>query len=205
MFRRIVPLAAVAALMVPAGSLRAQQATSVELSPYAGYMVSSGYLSGPLGTSLGTSGGALYGLQAAIPVSGSVAVYGNVAYSKPSLRLGLPILGGVDFGSNEMLLYDGGLELRVPAKARGITPFLQVGAGGVHNVVSAAGIDLTATNFAVNGGLGLDVGFLPNATLRLMAKDYVGKFDFQDAVGIGGIGGDTAHNVGLTAGLRVTF
>ncbi len=210
MVQRIVRVGVIVGLVMAAAPLRAQRMDggsggSIELAPYAGYMITSDYLSGPLNTSLTTSGGALYGIQMGLPLGRSVSLYGNVAYSNPSLRIGLPILGGVDFGRNEMLLYDGGLELRAPARIGAASPFLQLGAGAVHNSVSAGPIDLRATNFAANAGLGVDVGVLPNATLRLMAKDYVGKFDFREATGFGGVDGKTAHNIGLSAGLRVAF
>jgi hypothetical protein len=40
--------------------------------------------------------------------------------------------------------------------------------------------------------------------VRLLAKDYIGKFDFKDATGLG-ISGETAHNWALSAGMRFDF
>ena len=40
--------------------------------------------------------------------------------------------------------------------------------------------------------------------LRVLAKDYIGKFNFKDATGLG-INGETAHNLAFTAGLRFDF
>jgi hypothetical protein len=40
--------------------------------------------------------------------------------------------------------------------------------------------------------------------VRLLAKDYIGKFDFKDAIGVD-VSGSTSHNFGLTAGLRFDF
>jgi hypothetical protein len=41
--------------------------------------------------------------------------------------------------------------------------------------------------------------------LRLMAKDYIGQFNFQDAIGFSGLTGQTANNFALTAGLKFDF
>jgi len=52
--------------------------------------------------------------------------------------------------------------------------------------------------------------FVPDVTLargmavRLLAKDYIGKFNFQDATGLG-LNGDVSHNLAFTAGLRFDF
>jgi hypothetical protein len=37
-----------------------------------------------------------------------------------------------------------------------------------------------------------------------MARDYVGKFDFEEAV-LFDVDGKTMHNVALSAGLRLSF
>ena len=38
-----------------------------------------------------------------------------------------------------------------------------------------------ATNFAYNVGAGADVAVAPRLGLQLMVKDYIGKFDAQEA------------------------
>jgi hypothetical protein len=53
-------------------------------------------------------------------------------------------------------------------------------------------------------GLGADVSLGRGLAMRLLAKDYIGKFNFQDATGLG-INGDVAHNFALSAGLRFDF
>jgi hypothetical protein len=65
-------------------------------------------------------------------------------------------------------------------------------------------LNTTTTNFAANVGVGADIELAKGMAVRLLAKDYIGKFNFQDAVGIGGDGA-TAHNFGLTAGMRFDF
>ena len=59
-------------------------------------------------------------------------------------------------------------------------------------------------NLAGNVGLGADLALGDAVGLRLMAKDYVGKFDFKDATTLD-VQSQTAHNWALTAGLRFNF
>ena len=84
----------------------------------------------------------------------------------------------------------------------GVRPFLQIGAGAIQRDLSVWELTASSTSVAFNGALGVDVGFAPGVGLRLMAKDNVGKFDFQEAVFLD-YDGDTMHNVSLAAGLEV--
>ena len=52
--------------------------------------------------------------------------------------------------------------------------------------------------------LQVDLGTSWGFGLRLMAKDYVGKFNFQDATSRD-VQGQTSHNWALSAGLRFNF
>jgi hypothetical protein len=65
-------------------------------------------------------------------------------------------------------------------------------------------LQTNATNFAANVGVGADVALGQGMALRLMAKDYIGKFNFQDATSLD-IQGQTASNWALSAGLRFNF
>ena len=52
----------------------------------------------------------------------------------------LPILGGLNVGSSKALLYDGGIELKVPMQAASmVTPFVQGGVGGDSSTRSSPG------------------------------------------------------------------
>lgn len=176
------------------------------VSPYAGYMMFGDIASGPLGTSLTTSSGSVYGIQANLPLGSTLSVVGNVGYSQPTLRFGLPILGGVDFGKSDVWLYDAGLQLNAPVRsgARTISPFVQVGAGGMSYNVQVAGISNKASNFAFNAGVGADIPIAENLGLRLFAKDYIGKFDVNEATGID-YTAKTTNNIALSAGLKLSF
>src|SRR3982751_659842 len=99
--------------------LAAQQAkpTVFDVSPYAGYMMFGKMIEGPIGTSVSSGSGPVYGAQMSLTMAKNVALYGNVGYSSSDLKIGLPIIGGLDVGSSKALMYDGGVELKVPMPA----------------------------------------------------------------------------------------
>jgi len=178
----------------------------MQVTPYAGYLISGDILKGPVGTSLSTAGGPVYGAQVGLKIAPSVSLIGNLGYSKGDLRVGVPILGGYSVGNSTMLMYDGGVELTLPSGASGLAfaPFLQLGAGAMRYEANTSVISTHATNFAGNAGVGADISLGPSMGLRLMAKDYIGKFDFKEATALD-LSGETTHNWALSAGLRLAF
>lgn len=205
-----------AALALSAGSAEAQRRTrrmpvidptpAPSVSPYAGYMMFGDIVNGPLGTKLTNSSGAVYGIQGNLPLGSTLSVVGNVGYTEPDLRFGVPILGGITFGKSQVWMYDAGLQFSAPTTRgdRAITPFLQVGAGGMHYNVQVAGLNRTASNLAFNAGVGADIPLAQNLGLRLFAKDYIGKFDVNEAAGVD-YEAKTSHNIALNAGLKLQF
>ena len=205
-----------AALAIATGSAEAQRTSrrmpvindtpAPSVSPYAGYMMFGDIIDGPLGTSLSSSSGSVFGVQANLPLGPTVSVVGNVGYSEPNLRFGVPILGGINFGKSQVWMYDGGLQLSAPSLpgSRTISPFVQVGAGGMSYDVQVAGISRKASNLAFNAGVGADIPLAQNLGLRLFAKDYIGKFDVNEAAGID-YQAKTSHNIALSAGLKLQF
>src|SRR5689334_3004836 len=176
MVRSSVVGLAMAASAIP---LAAQQAKPkvFDISPYAGYMMFGNLFDGPIGTSVSASSGPVYGAQATLSMSKNVGIYGNVGYSSSDLKVGLPILGGIDIGSSKALMYDGGVELKMPMQTSStITPFVQGGVGAMRYEVDASILNAKATNVSYNVGGGVDVRLSPNFGVRLMAKDYIGKF-----------------------------
>ena len=192
-----------AAALAPAGAQTARK-TSLEFTPYAGYMVYGKYLEGPLGTSLTNASSPLYGAQIGLNLGQHVSVVGNVAYAKSDVEVGVPFLGGISVGSSNVLLYDGSLQLRLPLPASTVSPFVQAGAGMIRYDIENRFLNTKANNVAFNVGGGFDYQITPNIGLRLMAKDYVGKFDFKDATQFD-IKGKTAHNFALSAGIKLGF
>lgn len=180
----------------------------LHLSPYAGVMVFGNYLEGPLGTSLTNKPGMLYGTQVGLSLSPQLSLVGNIGYTSSNIDVGLPIIGGISVGHSSTLIYDADLEYGLAPMRYGsnaFTPFVQAGVGAMRYDIKAASILTTqATNLAGNVGIGADIAVGNGMALRILAKDYIGKFNFQDAVGLG-VDGSTAHNLGLTAGLRFDF
>ena len=217
MKRKLVFAGLIAAFAVTAQSADAQRRTGrrippvaqvpgPSISPYAGYMMFGDIVDGPLGTSLTSSSGSVFGAQANLPLGSTLSVVGNVAYSEPDLRFGVPVLGGVNFGKAEVFMYDAGFQFTAPSRPgeRKITPFVQVGAGAMTYDVQVAGLSRKATNLAFNAGLGADVPLAQNIGLRLFAKDYIGKFDINEATGVD-YEAETSHNIALSAGLKLSF
>jgi hypothetical protein len=207
--RRIV-IAASAVTTFSAAAVAAQapeSGTVLHVSPYAGYLISGNYLSGPLGTTLSNAPGMVYGTQVGLSLSPDLSLIGNIGYSTSDMKVGIPFLGGVTIGNSSTLLYDAGLEYEIGSTAAGsfnFSPFVQAGVGAMKYDISASVIDTHATNFAGNIGVGADFKLGKTMAMRFLAKDYIGKFNFQDATGLG-ISGNTAHNVAITAGLRFDF
>src|SRR5215213_7549798 len=195
------------AVLASAMPLAAQQVkpTVFDVTPYAGYMMFGKLFSGPVGTSISAGNGPVYGAQMSLTMAKSVALYGNVGYSSSDLKIGLPIIGGLDVGSSKALMYDGGVELKVPMQAASaVTPFVQGGVGAIRYEVESGFLNTKATNVAYNFGGGVDVRLSPNFGIRLMAKDYLGKFDFKEATSFE-VNGKTTNNVALMLGVNLGF
>ena len=195
------------AMVASAIPLAAQQAKPkvFDISPYAGYMMFGNLFDGPIGTSVSAGSGPVYGAQATLSMSKNIAIYGNVGYSSSDLKVGLPILGGIDIGSSKALMYDGGVELKMPMQTSStVTPFVQGGIGAMRYEVDASILNAKATNVSYNVGGGVDVRLSPNFGVRLMAKDYIGKFDFKEATSFD-LNGKTTNNVALTLGVNFGF
>ena len=207
--KRFVIRTSVVGLAASLGALplAAQQAkpTVFDVSPYAGYMMFGKLFEGPIGTSVSTGSGPVYGAQMSLTMAKNLALYGNVGYSSSDLKIGLPIIGGLDVGSSKALLYDGGVELKVPMQAASmVTPFVQGGVGAIRYDVKSGFLNTNATNVAYNFGGGVDLKLSPNFGVRLMAKDYLGKFDFKEATSFD-LNGKTTNNVALTVGVHFGF
>lgn len=186
-----------------AGAQLAPRAGQIEIAPYAGYMVFGNMVDGPLGTSLRTSDAPLFGAQLGVTITPAISLVGNAAYSNTSIEARVPFLGGVELADSKIWMFDGGLQIGLSPSAR-TSPFVQVGAGVMRHAITVGPVSTDATNFALNAGVGLDVHLANGVAMRLMAKDYYGKFDFEEAALVD-VGGDRTHNFALTAGLKIGF
>lgn len=209
---RLVVRASLAAIVtvvsfsaVPIRAVLAQAGVGASLTPYAGYFVTGHWYDGPIGTSLSTTNSPMVGAQGTIPLSKGVALVGNLAYASGDLRVGLPLIGGVTVGSATTWLYDAGLELGgLAGRTAGIAPFVSGGIGGMTNDIRNSLFNTRASNVAYTAALGLDVGLTPGFGVRIQAKDWIGRFNSQDAVGFRA-NGNLAHNWALTAGAKISF
>ena len=194
---------AIAGLLI-AAPLKAQTAQpgGFGITPYAGYMKFGNLINGPLGTSIRSAAGPVYGAEATVGIIRGLALVGNVAYASSDLEVGVPIVGGLSFGKSSALLYDAALRLSVPMRAGGISPFVQAGAGAMRQEIEVAPVAAKSTNFAYNVGAGVDVPLGPRLGLQLMGKDYIGKFDAREATAVN-VDTKTTHNWTLSAGLRL--
>jgi hypothetical protein len=209
MFRRFVrratALSAVPVLALAAPLSAQGPGVGGSVTPYAGYLVPGAFVNGPVGTDIRTASAPVVGAQLAIPLVAGLSLTGSVGYASADLRVGLPVLGGVSVGRNQLWLYDAGLELGGLARGRtGLAPFVQAGVGGMSNNVRNRFLDVQSTNLVYTGGVGVDLGFSRQVALRVQAKDYIGRFDTQEAVGLGSRG-DLTHNWALSAGLKLAF
>ncbi len=185
--------------------LAAQSGSAASLTPFAGFLIAGNWYEGPVGTSLKNSNGPAFGVQGSVPLTKGFALTGSLAYASGDLRIGLPLLGGVNVGSADAWMYDAGIEVGgLAARPEGIAAFATAGIGGMTNDISAKVFNVRATNVAYTLGVGVDVGFTPGMAVRLQAKDWIGKFNSKDAIGFRAEG-NLAHNFALTAGLKFTF
>jgi opacity protein-like surface antigen len=198
-----------AAVLVAASPLlaQAQKGTGVgaHLTPFAGYLITGDWYDGPVGTSISATNAPTLGVQGGIPLSKGVSLVGNLAYASGDLRIGLPLLGGVNVGSANTWMYDVGIELGgLGGRSTGIAPFVQGGIGGMTNDIKVRVLETRSSNVAYTAGVGVDVGISDGLVLRVQAKDWISRFNSEDAVGFRA-NGNLAHNVALTAGVKLRF
>lgn len=198
-------LAVTLTLGAPAALAAQSFNNGASVTPYAGYLVTGKWYDGPLGTSLSTTNTAVVGAELGVPVAKGVSIIGNGAYASGDLRVGVPIFGGVNVGTNKMWLYDVALELGgITGKATGIAPFVLGGIGGMTNDITNVLVDTRSTNLTYTAGVGVDIGAAHGFALRLQAKDYIGRFDSQEAIGFKAEA-NLAHNWALSAGVKLAF
>lgn len=207
---RVSATLAITAALSAAATLEAQPRTSTQsggyIAPYAGYVMHSAWYDGPLGTDIKAASAPVVGAQVGVPVMKGVSLTGNLAYSSGDLNIGLPLLGGIRVGNNKTWMYDAAVELGglTGSQSNGIAPFIQGGVGGITNKISNSLLNVESTNLAYIAGVGVDMRMTRSFALRLQARDYIGRFDSQEAVGFK-VDGNLAHNWALSAGVKLAF
>lgn len=175
------------------------------VTPYVGFLASGSIASGPFGFEVGNAGAPVYGLQLGINLTPNIAIVGNIGYADSELEAGLPIIGGYSFADSKVLMYDGGVQLRLPVTTGGglgIVPFIEGGVGAIRNQLTVGPVSTTSTNVAVIAGGGLDLQLTNSFGVRVMAKDHMSRFDYGEAIGFPNEG-RRAHNWVLGIGLNL--
>jgi opacity protein-like surface antigen len=210
-------LAAAPALAQTPESVVTGGQSTFSLTPYAGYMMFGSLAEISPDVNLTNDDSWLAGAQAKIRMTSRWSVIGNVAYTKSNLEVEEEGGTGPDTRASADLGYwmaDAGLQYQLPFSWNEgkISPFVQGGIGAVRYTAEADDFDSeSSTNLQFNGGVGLDIDRGPIG-FQLMLKDYVtsldwNKFgDFADQVDADTIDRSRiAHNLALTAGIRINF
>lgn len=209
MSTRLVRLLSASLVLIPgvAGAQQRAAPTVARITPYVGYLTFGDLATGPIGTSISNQSAAVYGVQAGLNLTRNIALVGHIGYADSNIEVGLPLIGGFNIADSKVLLYDGGVQLRLPGLLAGreaVVPYVEGGVGAIRYEVRAAGLTTESTNVAANVGGGVDLQFGRTLGVRLMAKDYIGRFDFRDISGFN-VEGRRAHNVAFGIGLNLGF
>jgi hypothetical protein len=199
---RSLAFAALAFTAIPAA---AQDRPAARLTPYVGYLAAGSIADGPFGLEVGNAGAPLYGVQLGINLTRNLAVVGNVGYSDSELQAGLPFIGGIGLADSKVLMYDAGLQLRLPAvtgAGTGFVPYVEGGVGAIRHEIIVGPLRTQSTNVAFTVGGGVDLQLTRALGLRVMARDHVSRFDYGEAIGVANEG-RRAHNWVLGLGLNL--
>ena len=127
-----------AALVLGAAPAVAQRPT-VRVTPYVGFLAAGSIAQGPFGFEVGNAGAPLYGLQLGYNLTPNIALVGNVGYADSELQAGLPLIGGLSVADSKVLMYDAGVQLRLPItrSGTGLVPFIEGGVGAIRNEITS--------------------------------------------------------------------
>jgi hypothetical protein len=201
----VAPKPAAAQYRVGYGWRSGSPPTEPTITPYFGYMNMGRYDDGPLGQSVGGGDAGLVGAQLTLPLSPFVALVGNVGHANSNMVFIDPVTGGPSMGTTGAWIFDGDLQLSSPFRGSGghwIEPFVQLGAGAMRYSTEYSTGDASSTNFAFNGGIGLNYEITRRIGFQLLAKDYVGHWDTQPQFPFDS-GDRFTNNYAITAGLNV--
>jgi hypothetical protein len=130
------------------------------------------YIDGPIGTRISNANSAVYGVTGGIDLTRNVSLVGNIGYTDSNVRVGLPIIGGVNIADSKVL-YTAGCSCGYPKVQ---DSFHCRGRGGSYPLRGAHRSATTnATNFAGNSA-----GRRPSRALGVRAAvRTTSKFDYR--------------------------
>lgn len=188
------------------------RAGSFFIGPYAGYMFFGDLFefAGPNEQSL--DDGAMFGAQAGINLTPSIALLGNLGYTKSNFTLENDAADTEQRISGDLgvFLYDASLQFRIPTNSSRISPLAQVGVGAIKYSLDTDDLfgEPSSSDVAFNVGLGADVDLARGVALRVMAKDYITSLSWDDIEAVDfddNVDDNVAHNIGLSLGLRIGY
>jgi opacity protein-like surface antigen len=212
MRRFVIGSALVGLLAVNANAQEMSEARSGSffVGPYAGYMMFGDLFDFQGPTEQSVENSALFGAQAGINLSPSVALLGNLGYAKSAFTLENDATNSSQRISGDLgiFLYDASLQFRIPMNNARISPLAQVGVGAIKYTLDTDDLfgESSSNDIAFNVGLGADIAIARGIALRFMAKDYITSLswnDFEDVDFDDNAGENVAHNIGLTLGLQI--
>lgn len=191
------------------------RASTITLTPYAGYIRFGDLHDMPTGDDPESDDALLLGAQAEIRLTPRLALFGNAAYARSPWVLvergpgsTVPADGDLDYW-----LFDTGLQVQLPfAVGTGmrVVPFVQGGIGAVRYTLELPDDAQSNTDVQANVGVGADVD-VGRLGIRLMVKDYITSLQWTDFRAFADVDGarpddvNIAHNLAFTAGFRLHF
>jgi len=182
-----------------------------QITPYVGYAKYGDHFELPSGFEFTNDDAAVFGVQAGFDFTRNLSLLGNFGYSNthwefeqdnPSTEIAA--------GDVALWLYDADLQLKFPMfmGKSAFSPFAQAGIGAIKFTAEEDDFGSSGqTNVAYNVGLGADWQ-VSGVGLRLMAKDYISSFewdDFSDLDAGNTFKATTSHNWVFSLGLKLGF
>lgn len=184
-----------------------QTGTIFEVTPYVGVMSFGDYLTGPYGTSITNAPATMVGTQVGMHVSPNLSIIGNIATGSSDIQASAPYVGGISIAQSTVTLLDAGLQYEMPLTGMSgiqFTPIFQAGAGAMRYSITQGYVNTNATNLAGNLGAGADISVGHGVGVRFLVKDYIGRFDVQQATYLNATA-NMAQSFLFSAGLRLSF
>lgn len=217
----IVGAALAAAAVTPLGaqeSVVSGKPSVFSITPYVGYAKYGDHFefTPPAGTQVEFTNddAAVFGVQAGFDFTRNFSLLGNFAYSNTHWEFETDGPGTnddeQDAGDVALWFYDANLQFKLPMfmGKTAFVPFAQAGLGAIKFTADENDFGSKGqANMAYNVGLGADWQ-ISGVGLRLMAKDYISSFEWDDISSLdegNTFNATTSHNWVFSLGLKLGF